>query len=106
MRSVNRALERDVDLAGAVLVVEDDRVGHLVVAPDRVPQERAVDDGELESLAAMDRQDLDGVGVGLQPPRALFVTFLYCGADPGAQPARKGGGAETFVDRDAVEELT
>ena len=106
MRGVSRALERDVDLARAVVVVEDDRVGHLVVAPDRVPQERAVDDGELEALAAVDRQDLHGVGVGLQPPGALLVaTFLDGGADPGAQPARQRGGAEALVDRGAVQEL-
>ena len=38
-----------------------------------LPQVRAVDDRELEPLAAVDREDLDRLGVGLQPAAALLV---------------------------------
>ena len=56
----------------------------------RLPQERAVDDRELEALAAVDGQDLDRLGVGLQPPAALLVARVLArpSAIRCAQPAR------------------
>ena len=48
-------------------VVEEDRL-RVVRDPGRLPQERAVDDRELEALAAVDRQHLHRLGVGLEPP--------------------------------------
>ena len=35
-----------------------------------------VDDRELEALAAVDRQDLDRLGVGVEPPAALLVAAV------------------------------
>ena len=44
-----------------------------------LPQERVVDDRELEALAAVDRQHLHRLGVGLQPAAALLVA-VSCSA--------------------------
>ena len=60
-----------------------------IVARDvaRLPQVRAVDDRELEALAAVDRQHLHRLGVGLQAPAALLV------ARSRARPRRSAGAA-------------
>ena len=64
-----------------------------------------VHDGELEALAAVDRQDLHGGGVGLQAPGALFVGLPRrrrgsgraaspsAPRSPGARRPRRGAGA-------------
>ena len=57
------------------------------------PQERAVDDRELEPLAAVDRQHLDSLGIGLEPPRAVLVAAL---------PARRRRSARAASPRSAV----
>src|SRR5207245_701426 len=63
MVAVGRSFETDIDRAATVLVVEVDRERALRVW-SRVPQEGAIDDRKLEALAAVNREDLDGVGVG------------------------------------------
>ena len=65
-------LPADVDRArgSVVRVVEHDE---LRLGRRAVPEERAVDDGELEALAAVDRQHLHGVGVGLESPAAILA---------------------------------
>ena len=57
----------DVQTAN-VVVVEQDQVAFLHIA---VEGERQVDDGELQSLAAPYRHDLNGHGIAVQPPVAL-----------------------------------
>ena len=53
-----------------------------------------VDDRELEALAAVDRQHLDGLGVGVEPAAALLVGVVAVGVgDPLPQPRRQRGGA-------------
>ena len=54
----------------------------------------------------MDRQDLDGLGVGLEPAAALLVARVLAGlGDPPAQPRGQGGHAELLGRRLGVEEL-
>ena len=89
--------EADVDGAPAVLVVEVDGVA-LVGEAARFPQERAVDDRELESLAAVEGEHLHGVGIRVEAPGALVVGALAVGAvDPLAQPAGERGDAELLA---------
>ena len=64
--------QADVDRAPGLLVVEVDGLPLVREAPG-VPQERAVDDRELEALAAVEGEHLHGVGVGVQAARALVV---------------------------------
>ena len=107
VRLVLLALEADVDhaLVARVGVVVGDRLA-LVADPRRVPHERRVDDRELEALAAVDGEHLDGLGVGLQAARALLVGRVGGGVgDAAAQPARQRGGAELLVHGDRVQEL-
>ena len=59
----------------------------LVGDASSVPQVRAVDDGELEALAAVDGEDLHGLGVGLEAAAAVLVVGVLVGlGDPPAQP--------------------
>ena len=62
----------DVDSEAMALggVVED---GHRIGRRPAVPQVRAVDDGELEAFAAMDRQHLHRLGIGFEPAAAVLV---------------------------------
>ena len=54
----------------------------------------------------MDRQHLDRLGVGLQPPAALLVARLLLGlGDPPPQPRRQRGRAELLGRRRGVQEL-
>ena len=80
----------------------------LLLAPDpgRLPQVGEVDDRELEALAAVDREHLHRLGVGLQPAAALLVAgLLLGGGDPLAQPAGQRGRAEPLGGRRRVQEL-
>ena len=102
-----RPRQADVDAQGVpgVRVVEEHRVG---VAGDvaRLPEEGQVDDRELEPLAPVDGQDLDGLGVGLEPAAALLVArVLGRLGDPPAQPAGQGRRPELLGRRRRVEEL-
>ena len=78
------------------------------VAPDpgRLPQVGEVDDRELEALAAVDRQHLHRLGVGLQPAAALLVARLLLGGrDPLAQPAGQRGRPEPLGGGRRVQQL-
>ena len=103
-----RPLERHVDrprVAG-LRIVEEDRGLRLVGDPARLPQERQVDDRELEPLAAMDRQHLDRLGVRLEPAAALLVAGVESGlGDPRPQPRRERRRAELLVGRGRVQQL-
>ena len=62
--------------------------------------------GELEALAAVDRQHLHGLGVGLQPAAALLVAGVVAGlGDPTAQPRGQRGNAELLARRRGVQQL-
>ena len=78
----------------------------LVRDPARLPQKRHVDDRELESLAAVDRQHLDRLGVRFEPPAALLVAGVLVGfGDPGAQPCGQRRRAELLLGRGGVQQL-
>ena len=107
VRGEVRAVEADVDRPRVVArrVVEEDRLA-LVADPGRLPQVGEVDDRELEPLAAVDREHLHGLGVGLQPAAALLVAgLLLGGGDPLAQPRGQRGRAEPLGGRGGVQEL-
>ena len=53
----------------------------------------------------MDREHLDGRGVGLQAAGAFLVALGLGGRDPLAQPHRQRGGAELLGRRRAVQQL-
>ncbi len=96
----------DVDGApvAGIGVVEHRRL--VLEDPPRIPQVRAVDDGELEALAAVDRQHLHRLGVGLESAAAVLgVVFLAGLVDALAQPAGEGGDAELLGGGGAVQEL-
>ena len=79
-----------VRASSGVGVVEGDRDAGRARSPGRLPQVRAVDDRELEALAAVDGEHLDGLGVGLEPPAALLVARVLLGlGDPAPQPRRQ-----------------
>ena len=63
----------DVDRPGVVVLVVVEGRRLVLVDVAGLPEERVVDDRELEALAAVDRQHLDRLGVGLEPPAALLV---------------------------------
>jgi hypothetical protein len=101
------AVHADVDdaLVAGLRVVEEDRLG---IARDvaRLPQVGVVDDRELDALAAMDGEDLDGLGVGLEAPAALLVARVLAGrGDLLAQPRGQRGGAHLLGRRGGVQEL-
>ena len=82
------------------------RAPPLAPEPGRLPQVGEVDDRELEPLAAVDRQHLHGLGVGLQPAAALLVArLLLGGGDPLAQPAGQRGRAEPLGGGRRVQQL-
>ena len=88
VRRVVRSVEPDVDRARVAGVGSWNEIGWFVARdPARLPQERAVDDRELEALAAVDRQHLDRLGVGLEPAAALLVARVL------APPRRSAGAA-------------
>ena len=83
-----------------------DRRRRLVGDPERVPQERAVDDAELQALAAVHGQHLHRGRVGLQPPRpVLGARVALVGRHPPPQPAGQRGDPQPPVDRRAVQQL-
>ena len=99
-------LEPDVDrvLVPGRRIVESHRL--LRPDPRRIPQERAVDDRELEALAAVDRQHLDRLGVGLEPPRPLLLALVALGVgDALGEPAAQRGSPEPLGARRPVEQL-
>ncbi len=107
MQGVVGPAEADVDraLVVAVGVVEEDG---LVALGDvaGLPQVGEVDDGELQTLAAVDGQDLDGLLVGLQAPAALLVAgLLPGGGDALAQPGGQRSGAHLLGRRGGVQQL-
>ena len=72
----------------------------------RLPQVRVVDDRELEALAAVDRQDLDRLGVGLQAAAAVLVARVLVGlGDAPAQPRRPARSCRAARRRRGVQEL-
>ena len=63
------------------------KTGDLVFLAVSLPQVRAVDDRELEPLAAVDGEDLHRLGVGLEPAAAVLVAGVLAGfVDPPPQP--------------------
>ena len=83
-----------------------ERHGFPLPDPGRMPQERAVDDRELEALAAMDRQHLDRLGVRFEPPSALLLTLVAIRVrDALGQPAAQRGDPESLGARGTVQQL-
>ena len=71
-----------------------------------MPQERAVHDRELEALAAVDREHLDRLGVGLESPRALLLPVVALGVgDALGKPAAKRRDPEPLRAGRTVEQL-
>ncbi len=99
----SRAAHVDGALLG--LGVVEDR-GVVVLDPERVPQVRAVDDRELQPLAAVDGQHLDRLGVGLQAPAGLLLVGVAAGVgDPPPQPGGQRGHPELAGGRGGVQQL-
>ena len=87
------AAHADVDRPHLGLVVERDR--HVLRDVARLEQVRVVDDAELQPLAAVHGEDLDGVGVRLQAAAAVLVAGVPARlGDPPPQPAGERGGPE------------
>ncbi len=102
------AREADVDraLVAGRRVVKEDRARRAGDEP-RLPQERQVDDRELQTLAAVDGENLDRLGVGFQAPAALLVGGVGIGlGDPRPQPGGERARAELLGAGGAVQELT
>ncbi len=72
-----------------------------------VPQVRAVDDREFQPLGAVDGEDLDGLGVGVEPPAAVLgVGGLGVGLlDPAGQPGPQVRGAQLAGGSLGVKQL-
>ncbi len=95
----------DVDraLLGVSGVVEHRDVAGLGVA---IPCVGAIDDGELETLAAVDGDHLDGVGVGLEPASPFLALRVALDVvDTPAQPGGQRGRAEPLGHAGLVEQL-
>jgi hypothetical protein len=96
-------LAADVEDAAAVRVVQQQR--RLLRVLRAVPAVRHVDDRELQPLARVHGDDLDGGGVGLQAPAALgqaaAVGVLDALPEPGAERAQP----ERLLDGGPVEHL-
>ena len=63
-------LAADVEDPPALVVVHAHRIGRRVHVA--IPEERRIDDGELEALAAMHGDDLHRLCVGLEPAAQLL----------------------------------
>ena len=90
---------------GVVGIVEH---RHVLVLAARapVPHVGAEHNRELESLAAVDGDDLHGLRVRLQPPRPLLVLAVPGGiVDAPAQPGRHGGRPEALGRPGFVQQL-
>ena len=98
----------DADVDRPDVVVPVVVVGRRLVLVDvaRLPGERVVDDRELEALAAMDRQHLHRLGVGVEPQRAILVGAVAVGVgDPLPQPGGQRGDPELLLGRGGVQQL-
>ena len=82
-----RAGAADVAAPPALVVVEERDL--RVVADVAVPQRREVDDGVLQALAAVDRHQLHGGGVGVEAAGALGGDLELVVGDLRAQPAQQ-----------------
>ena len=81
-------------------------MGILRLGAVDVPQIGAVDDRELEALAAVDGEHLDGLGVGLEAAAAVFVVLVFVRlVDPPAEPGRQRRRPEVLRHRLGMEEL-
>ena len=94
-------VERPAVVVGGV--VEDrDLLDRAVPVPDVW----AVDDRELQALAAVDRQHLHGFGVGLEAAAAVLVAgVLRRLGDASPQPGRERRRPEAVRHRNGVQEL-
>ena len=101
-------LPADVEFAPVtvVRVVKNDRPAS-VNADGGVPQERAVNNRELQALGPVDGKDLHGIGVRVEPAGVLFrVGHLRAGlAHTAGQPGPQGGQAKLGFGGLSVEEL-
>ena len=97
-----RAAAADVEASSLLGVVEPraDRVADVSVG-----QGGEVDDGVLQALARMDGDELDGGGVGVEPPGALQPPSRAALGDLLAQPGQQGGQALALGQGHLVERL-
>ena len=96
------ALAADVQHARVVAVVLQRLRGGRAPA---VPQVGHQDDRELQPLAGVHGDDLDGGRVGLQAPAALLGVVLRGLVDAPAQPLQQCGGPHALPGRDGVQRL-
>ena len=103
---VRAAVAADVDRPQVVVLIIVIGRRLALVDVSGLPGERVVDDGEFEAFAAMDRQHLDRLGVGVEPQRAIFVRAVPIGGgDSLAKPGRQRSCAELLLGRDGVQKL-
>ena len=103
-----RAAEPNIDRPRVGLrgVVEKDRLRTAAIEPYRLPQVGAVDNRELKALAAVDSQDMDGTGVGLEPAAALLVTRIVGSLRQAlAQPSGQRRRPQRALSRGGVQQL-
>ena len=96
------AAAADVEAALPVVVVEQ-RPGRLRHEP--VGDGGQVDDGVLEPLARVDRHQLHGGGVGVEPPGALGAAAGAALGDLLAQPGQQRDQAVPLGEGDLVQRL-
>ena len=97
-------LASDVDCEGVVVVrVVENR--HRNLRLPAVPKKRAVDDGELEALAPVDREHLHGFCIGLEAKASILVVTIFAGlGNSSLQPARERGRSQILLDGGCMEE--
>ena len=93
--AVERARPADVAAPAACVVVEE-RHGR-VAAGEAVPQGGEVDDGPLQALAAVDGDELDSSGVGVEAAGALGGDLELVVGDLLAQPGEQADQPEPLL---------
>ena len=101
--AVEGARPADVAAAAALVVVEE-RDGRIA-SGEAVPQGREVDDGVLQALAAVDGDQLDGRGVGVEAAGALGGDLELLVGDLLAQPGEQSDQAHPLLGADPQQGL-
>ena len=96
------AADVDCSAIGCGRIVE--HRGRVLVDPGRVPEERAVDHGKLESLAAVKGEHLHRFGVGLESPASVIEpASLFRVVDGLVEPLGQRGDADLLGGHHGVE---
>ena len=101
------ALPRNIDgasIASFAVVVNDRSI--ILWDPGWLPKVGVIDDGELEALASVDREHLNGLGVGFESTTPLLGACVVASVgDPLPQPRGERGDPEMLGGDLCVEKL-